>query len=898
MIDKIRQFIENIGQEDLAGGELGNSIFLEAENNGFLPYNTASVKIKAFNDRTKSQRLNNISVQWFRHFEGRNFTIDNVEDSYNFTSEDIGSKIVAVVTDNDRPLIYDCLTFGPVSLDPQCRVDLEQTFKSGRAIFEVQLPYKHLGNELLLRPPEYKDASKFIIDEIVLTPEVLTLVHSKGVNTSLQLKNLSFESVIGFPLLVQVNFKQEDVQDLDTFELRSLPSNRLWFYIKFFNRVMREDFVMLTKLFLEVKAQSYSSQLAIWEARGAEKGFFSSRSSGVMWNDSNSIGDLLLQLNIMRSALQKNVQYTKSVVEERDSLIEYSEGLERDLKTTLKDLKDVVVRQKLHDQIDLSRIEKVEESILGNEQVKNDDNQDRSRLSNNSLNIARVQKLQEENERLEKINKTLTKELNAFKQKRKEKIKSINQSINAINKELIVQAENLHGATNESLNMSLDVSKFLEQVNDKSLIKKNSPVILEEDFGTIRETKKNIVPISPIKPLKTPVKVNAGQIQDEVTKLAQQKIDLELQVSEMNSKLNELKSQIEIQSQALETKRNEDKLVHPYLETQFNELRRKIADPSLFEDEEENGLNVQKSEVFDADFCQTLKRMVKANRTELLNIENEALSLRVSSLIWLIRQEHPEKESRDPSHEIFYTLQNQIHGLKSESERLSQEIVNLEKSTRENEDSLRNQNQQLNFELDQLTQQNANLIEKIAEQSEQKATSSALHEQLIQKETEIANFKELTTGFETRLSELTNELQEAKHSNVTLNERIVHQANEIAKHREIIDDLQGQIAHQAELISQKEHLIKELNDQIAQSSIDSSEIREKISVLEEQLAASKQENIKHEEVINSLNTQLNEKEKVLLRSLETNKKLAEEVDRLQADKGPEDDTIDATLKDA
>ena len=897
MIDRIRQFIENIGHDEQAGVNIGQSIFLEAENNGFLPHNTASVKVKAFNDRTKSQRLNNISVQWFRHFEGRNYAIDNVEDSYNFTCEDIGSKIVAVITDNDRPTVYDCLTFGPVSLDPQCRVDLEQTFKSGRAIFEVQLPYKRYGNELLLRPPQYKDPSKFIIDELVLTPETLTIVHSRGIYTNLPLKNLSFESVSGFPLLVQVNVKQEDLKDLDFFEIRSLPSNRYWFYVKFFNRVMRENFVMLTKLFAEVKAHSYANQLAIWEARVSDKGFFSNRSSGIAWGDSSLVGDLLLQLNVIQNSLQKSVQYTKAVAEERDSLIEYSEGLERDLKATLKDLKEIVVRQKLQDQIDLSRIDKVEVSIADNEQLRNGGIDDRSRLNSTSLNAVKIKKLQDENEILEKQNHTLAKELNAFKQKRKEKFKSINNSIDAINRELNAQAENLNGATNESLNMSLDVSKFLEQVNEKSLVKKKSPVILEEEFGIIRETKNDTDPISPIKQTKTKLKTNSGQIQDEISELAQKKIDLENQINRMESTLVQLKAEIEAQILILEAKKNEDKMVHPYLEAQFQELRRKISNPMLLETYQENEKKSLGSEVLDYDFNKTLMKTIKANRMELLNIENEALSLRVGTLITLIRHEQPEKEATEILRNAFNDLSNQISALKSESERLTKEITSIEKSSVENEKRLRDQLQTLKGELDGLSVQNAGLLGNLAQQSDQEIAYSILKEELRQKEAEATDSKAENATLLDQITQLTDQISHIKEENKFLNAQLSEKNDALDQNQETICKLQEQVRKEAELSTKNKQFIQELNDKIAQYSSESQTISEKTVSLERRLEIAEQEKLKLEEIVIGLNNQLREKEKVLLRSLETNKKLAEEVDRLQASQNLEDGTRGETLKD-
>jgi len=58
-------FREIIDRVNPNWGLFQNNFFLEITNNGFLPYNTASVQIKAFKDKEKHQELKNLKFEWY-----------------------------------------------------------------------------------------------------------------------------------------------------------------------------------------------------------------------------------------------------------------------------------------------------------------------------------------------------------------------------------------------------------------------------------------------------------------------------------------------------------------------------------------------------------------------------------------------------------------------------------------------------------------------------------------------------------------------------------------------------------------------------------------------------------------------------------------------------------------
>lgn len=468
MIDKLKTMVERI--KPSGDGAPIASMFLESETNGFLPFNTASIRIKAFYDSSKSERIGNVSYKWFREFEGRNYAIDNIEEFHNVSCEDIGSKIIVIVNDNDRPGVHASLVFGPIILDPQVRTELETSLGSGRATFEVQYPYKSIGNESLTKPNLIKNPEQIVIDELNVSDTTITLLHSKGNSSAFQLSDIRIEPLENFPLVVKVRI-DEFSKDLDFFEIRTDEAHP-YFYIKFFNRVFREHFLLLTKLFREIKQLPYMLAIEELKKKSQQKSIFSVKLSNVLGGN-QALGDMLIQSSILKETLGKNVMYTKSVIEEKDALTAYCQSLETDLQSTLKELKNLVEKKNLHDQVDLPRIKKVESSMI---QIKQD--REKAKADNSFQNLApesfrniRNEKLKDDNEKLQKLNKMLMKELNTYREKKKEKLKMINQSLNNLQREVQGQASHLEIVANQSM----DVSKYLDNYQTGQAGQKKPP---------------------------------------------------------------------------------------------------------------------------------------------------------------------------------------------------------------------------------------------------------------------------------------------------------------------------------------------------------------------------------------------------------------------------------------
>lgn len=281
-----------------------------------------------------------------------------------------------------------------------------------------------MGNEGLVKPVSFKDGNSFIVDEVKITPDNVVLIFSNAPSATIPLSALKTEVCQNHPMLVKVRIGHS-TPELELLDLSTDPGGAFWFYIKFFNKIFREVFLLIIKLFREVKALPYIKQLESLEQRGQEKDFFSDSLETAEENKTN-VGDLLLQLNTMRNVLTRNIKYTKYVIEEKETLFDYTKSLENDLKTTLKDYKELAIRQNLQKEVNIRQIEKVESSIIGIESTKKGDPTFKGDKPPETLLQVRYKNLKEENDNLNKLNKMLLKEVNTMKEKRKEKIKTLN----------------------------------------------------------------------------------------------------------------------------------------------------------------------------------------------------------------------------------------------------------------------------------------------------------------------------------------------------------------------------------------------------------------------------------------------------------------------------------------
>ena len=593
----------------------------------------------------------------------------------------------------------------------------------------------------------------------MITAENVTIVLSRGQNSTLPLKSFKFESMADYPLLVKATVPSQFRSELDILEFGMSAEGNSWFYIKFFNRIFRENFLMLAKLFAEVKIQPYHAQIAEWENRGAEQNFFAKNISGLLGTGaSGGVADLMLQIERLKDALIRNVSYTKTVHEDREALIQYSEGLEKDLKATLKDFKDLVVKQKLQGQFDVSKLDRVETSILD---VKNWKVLDQvSRIDTNpgsQFAGLKVQKLQEDNDRLEKLNKMLMKELNAYREKRKEKIRSINHSLNALNNDLAQQAQSLNVAATNPGQQSIDVSRYLDSFDGKSMVKKKLPDILEERQTSEKKSRvEHVISYSKIN------KSNRNNYQKdpqlELSIMVTEKAELQQKISTLQRRVYELESE-------LSSFRQSDNNNDPFFEKQFLEIRNHVNEAFQANCEKSIDRQSRKSEILDRSFAETLKKMARAIQPELLNIENTILSKRVSYLLELVRKKNPLSDPEENFKAVFSNLQARIESLREENKKLIDQVGRSGHEGGSEDSMLRKQNTIMRTELAKLKANNERLVIMEVDHSDCETKMKLLALQIDEKE-KVLQRSALTNK---ALAEELNRLQNFINMNESLN---------------------------------------------------------------------------------------------------------------------------------
>lgn len=687
MLNKLKIFVDGINN-DRPPRQIA-SIYLESETNGFLPFNTASIRIKAFYDNSKSERIGNVSYKWFREFEGRSYAIENIEEFHNVSCEDIGSKILVAVTDNDRSGVQASLSFGPIILDPQVRIELETALNLGKGVFEVQYPYSHIGNEALTKPTLLKNPEQIIIDELILTEANLAIIHSKGHTVNLSPNSLKIEPLQNFPLVVKIKV-EEFHKELDFFELQQ-ENGQFYFYVKFFNRVYREHFLLLAKLFKEVRLLPYLSAIEEIKRKTQQKTLFSMKFANVLAGN-QSLGDLLLQNTLLRETLGKNVTYTKSVQEEKEALIDYCQSLENDLQATLKELKSLVEKRNLHEHVDISRLQQVEKSILQRERSAQDPLN--AGLVPDSFRNIRSEKLKTDNDKLQKLNKLLLKELNTYREKKKEKIKLINQSLTNLQREVQSQANNLDFVSNQSLNVSKYLDNFQTDFYQKSMVKKSRANIEEE-------LKLDLVILEQ--------KINLKEI---IPKTENVTIDLEKQIDDLRSQVRDLNTEIDAMRAAtteLGTKNTSKSFLDRINVVLVSEIRGFMTFLGSFSSNHEgeymNGscLNYLQIEDF--------KKQSLETKNKILNTENQFLASIIEGILVIIEE---DRGSIDPfqtseirtTSKLFENFRETIEKLNSEVHDLQEFVQEEHDKNSEEKNPLFKQNNILKSEIEKLKTEN------------------------------------------------------------------------------------------------------------------------------------------------------------------------------------------------
>ena len=611
--------------------------FLDSETNGQLPFNTATVKVIAYTDKQKLRKLENITFKWFRMIEGRNYELDVDGDTYNFSINDVGRTIVATVTNLDRQSEVECITFGPIYLQPQVKLEVEGMVMNEAGTFEVRYPYKEIAKQLL-EEKVIRSAKDIIIEEMNLTPESLYFF-TRNEEHAIPINSIFPEPTQSNPLVMRIRFRELH-GFMDRFAYDTDEEGTYSIYIKFFNRIYRENFLTLYKLFTTVKILSFRRELDRLELE-EDKELFNN-------NLKHSMGDMMTLYGNLKDTLKRSIEYTKSVVEEKHAVLQYSELLEEELRLTLRDLKETFSNSKLANNFNLSKIDKVEKSIMKAEQALNEFSI-REEKSEKAVNEIKYQKVKNELEQMKKLNEILAKELKRTKRHGKERMQNIYQSLNNI-KEISTLSNKIQMKT---------------QMNPSFVSNRNSQ--MDQSYNQNNLVQEN------------------DTLKAEIMNL---KVQLISEKEGKNSNANH----------------GDDLLFYKEC---FNELRDKIGllAKGKYENSNLSGTFLNQS-VLDSVY-----KAGVTNKVELLNIENATLQRRVKylskELFKARNQDHSEFEGERVSRvsdENYKNLYNQIEELKAQNENLIIKINNGETLPKDSDSIYKKQNQVLKAEVEKLVE--------------------------------------------------------------------------------------------------------------------------------------------------------------------------------------------------
>jgi len=646
-MDLIRSIIDKVTTQEEPKTKY---FYLESETNGYLPFNTATVKVKAFADKQKMHRLGNLTYKWFRLQEGRNYEIDNIEDYHHFSSEDVGSTVIVTVTNMDKPHEVECATFGPVVFDPQVKVEVESMALIGFGSFDVLFPYKD-SSKRLLDPKVVPDPSELVIEEVKLNSSSFQLV-VKDQTFTIFLNKFQVETYIGNANVLKLKFVDKE-RFLDYFDSVEDDEGYYCIYIKFFNRVYKEAFVTLRKIFLTARVIPIDKELDKSESTVLSSKLFSKNKS----DTKNSIGEMLVLYDNLKETLKRNVNYTKSVIDEKDYVVQYSQSLEEELKMTLKDLKDSFNKASIGKNVDMSKIEKVETSIMMVEQKLKEKSKLENTKTQNIITEAKYRKTKDELDKVMKLNDLLSKELKKIKQTNKDRFNKINNSLNYLKEMSMIQD-------------NIDCNTQIQPSLNFTMMEKEKSVVREPLTDRSRANPENIYLIRENEALKSEL--------------------MELKVKLMTNTQN---NNIEVAKQT-------DAM---FFKQCFDELRNHIDNLARGKFEANNTSTHLNESILDSVYKAGL-----SNKVELLNIENTSLNRRISYLfkeLQKFRNEHQEYSTErfsKVSDEEYKQLHAKIDDLMRENLNLMKEIQNFENLNDSTMNIFKKQNVALRSEVDNI----------------------------------------------------------------------------------------------------------------------------------------------------------------------------------------------------
>lgn len=394
MIDKVRSMIEKLGQGPSKATTSSNHFSLACKVVGQLPFTCTTVTVTAAR-KEGGQPLPQPVFKWYRVVEKRNYLIEHGEAYYHVTADDVGSTIICIVTSGGGA-DSDFVSFGPVEVSPNVRSDVEAAVVKEETVFLAKVGGQRtfdawLGPEkLTFSDPETKESFR-------LSGFVYKVDPKSGVELSLiGLSKHAFFERFG-----------REVDETWTLSLR------------FENFEARDRFMVLWKLFTQVKLLPFQKELLTLEAVAKKQGLFSGAGG-------TSAGDLLVVAANLRATITKSVNFAKSLLEERGNAQRYIESLETDLINYTAEFREHFGRGDARPTELRDTLQKLEKSM----QVIKENKMERSRREEDKpVASEQVASLKEALALERKQNFLLSKELKATKERHREKRDLINKSL-------------------------------------------------------------------------------------------------------------------------------------------------------------------------------------------------------------------------------------------------------------------------------------------------------------------------------------------------------------------------------------------------------------------------------------------------------------------------------------
>lgn len=776
---------------------------------GRLPFHTASISLKAYPDDSKSLRLP-LKIKWYRYVAERHYEIEELEDSevYDFSSMDIGCEIKAVVKPIEgSELTKTSLTIGPIRCDPNIRPPLESVLLSGFSKFNVVVDEEEKEDDI--SPDKGQPISVFISQN-----QIKFFYYTDNEEESFYLELNSEKPVFEAPPneIEKVKIKFDEVcldngksAFLDT-EKSNIDKSRgglkkkiykscsdgsglkYEITLRFFSRNSRDIFLISCRLFRIVPVVALSNLFRQIDVLLRENRLFDGTSSVTM-------NDLLVEHDMLRSLLLNSIQYVKEQDKEKDELQECVIILEKDLKTSIDEFRRLLnenmssesppeKKKKALDQLNASlisvredykdmlgrRLDLSSSHIRGLRGSTTNQVPPTNLLTAEGIGISKEEydRVVEELERVRKTRDIMLKELNSIKDKKKQRKVEMQKTLSEMSMRMEKVNKEMSRANDSIISKDRDMDSRLFNFNDMSAIQ-----IVREEPGEYKGIKKMLET-----PFDDSVLNEVDASLNKVTNLERkiQKKDVEL--AQAKSAYNNLQiklAQAEHELEVVIRKQKEKEMLST--SPTFEEIEKlKIKNDSLANEIKAIQQDLNSSETFAINLRAGIKEIASCGKytgciselesvaaisnegkIKLLNLENEGLQRRVSSLrseLTMLRSE--VNILRTPKEDPLSVKMNvEMENLQNENQSLRRLLEDMKKLSKK--EDLNTVVEGLKLELKKVKELNATLQKPNTNNNESsqhqllidqlQSTNERLMQEVFRLQEQLQNFEEARASF-------------------------------------------------------------------------------------------------------------------------------------------------------